>query len=164
MRALLIIDIQNGLSQNKTLFNETLFFDTVNGAIRKFREKGDLIIYIQHCSKLLQEGSVEWEIDGRLEKRTEKDLHLLKEHGNAFLDSDLERMLYKRNINQVLICGLVSHGCVKSTCKGALKAEFDTCLLINGHSNWLENAKNLIEATENELKQLNVKLIDLSEL
>ena len=36
MRALILIDIENGLTKKKNLYNESIFFDTVKYAIKAF--------------------------------------------------------------------------------------------------------------------------------
>lgn len=48
MRALIIIDIQNGLTRKKKLYNDILFYNTINMAIDQYREAGASIIYLQH--------------------------------------------------------------------------------------------------------------------
>ena len=50
MKALLIIDIQNGLTKRK-LYNFPLFVQTINHSINTFRETKDLIIFVQHNNK-----------------------------------------------------------------------------------------------------------------
>ena len=44
MKALLVVDIQVGLTKRKELYNETLFIETVNNAIVRYRESGDIIL------------------------------------------------------------------------------------------------------------------------
>jgi nicotinamidase-related amidase len=79
MEALLIIDVQEGLTKGKKLYNEKVFIDTVNSAIDKFRKKGDMTIFFQHNNKQLVKGKEEWKIDNRIDKK-EDDIVLQKSH------------------------------------------------------------------------------------
>ncbi|MEJ2568568.1 MAG: isochorismatase family protein [candidate division WOR-3 bacterium] len=69
MKALLVIDVQEGLTKGKKLYNEKVFINTLNSAIDKFRKQGDTIIFFQHNNKQLAEGKKEWEIDSRIDKK-----------------------------------------------------------------------------------------------
>ena len=62
------------------------------------------------------------------------------------------------NIEEILICGLVTQGCIKFTCIGGLNQGFKTKLLENGHTNWNKGAEKIIRSTEIELKQKGVKI------
>jgi len=161
MRVLLLIDIQNGLTKRK-LYNFPLFVQTINHSINTFREEKDLIIFVQHNNKQLKELTKDWEIDKRIDKQ-DSDLTIQKSHGNAFLGTDLETVLCTRNIKEILICGLVSHGCVKATCLGGLKLGFQTAILKNGHTNWDKNAEIKINLVEAELKEKGVEVIEIQQ-
>ena len=150
MRALILIDIQNGLTQKKTLYNEKLFFDTVNSAIKAYRDSGSKIIFVQHNNNQLRRGTPDWEIDERIDKH-ENDKVIQKNHGNAFQNTDLKQILTDFKINSVTIGGLVSHGCVKATCIGGLAEGFEISLLQKGHTNWNKDARIKIVETEKEL-------------
>lgn len=163
MRALLIIDIQNGLTNRKDLYNKTLFIESVNLAIGKYRILGNIVIFVQHNNKQLLNGTNDWKIDMAI-KKTSKDIVLQKQHGNAFVKTELKSILENRQIKEILICGLVTHGCVKSTCIGAVNQGLTTSLLKNGHTNWNKDAELKISLTESELRQLGVKVINRHEL
>lgn len=160
MKTLILIDIQNGLTKAKRLFQEDLFIETINYAIEEYRKSGLKVIFVQHNNNQLQRGTSAWEIDQRVDKR-ENDLIIQKTHGNAFQDTDLIKVLTEFGTKQITVGGLVSHGCVKATCLGALAEGFETSLLKNGHTNWNKDAKEKIEQTENELQGAGVKIIDI---
>lgn len=162
MKALLVVDIQEGLTKRKDLYNSSCFIETVNYVISRYRELGNIVIFIQHNNKQLINGESDWEINRRIDKRN-KDITLQKQHGNAFEKTELKSILKNKNIKEILVCGLVSHGCVKSTCIGGLNQGFITNLLANGHTNWNKDAEIKISSTELELRQLGVKTIDRRE-
>ena len=157
MEALIIIDIQCGLTRKKSLYNAKLFLDTVNSAIKAFRLSNFKIIFVQHNNTQLQEGSRDWEVDPILDKQ-EYDIVVQKKHGNAFQDSDLKAILSKFGISDITISGLVTHGCVKATCMGAFAEGFKTSLLKNGHTTWNKDAKLKIDQTEKELIEEGIKM------
>jgi len=159
MKALLLIDIQKGLTKRKQ-HDFPLFVQTINHSIHTFREAKDLIIFVQHNNKQLKELTDDWKIDERIDKR-DNDLTIQKFHGNAFLGTDLETVLCTRNIKEILICGLVSHGCVKATCIGGLALGLKVALLKNGHTNWDKNAEIKINLVEAELIEKGVEVIEI---
>lgn len=163
MIALLIVDIQNGLTKNKNLFNDSVFIETVVYTLKKFREKQNTVIFIQHNNKQLTIGTKEWEIDSRIELNNDDNI-IQKKHGNAFVQTNLKSILDNKCIEKVLICGLVTHGCVKATCIGAIDEGYTTALLKNGHSNWNKDAEFKITSTELDLKKLGVRTIDREEI
>jgi nicotinamidase-related amidase len=158
MKALILIDIQNGLTQKKKLYNETVFIDTVNSALLSFRESDSKAIFVQHNNNQLRKGSIDWEIDKRIDKQKE-DIIIQKKHGNAFQNTNLKQHLLDLKINQITIAGLVSHGCVKATCLGGLSEGFEISLLKNGHTNWNKDAEKKISDTERELTEHRVMIV-----
>lgn len=160
MKALILIDIQNGLTKKRTLHNEKLFFDTINNAIKNYREADSKIIFAQHNNKQLKYNSTDWEIDKRIDKQ-EIDIVVQKKHGNAFQKTDLKQILLDNKIKTITIGGLVSHGCVKATCLDGLSEGFEILLLKNGHTNWNKDAESKIAETENELINTGVSLYEL---
>jgi len=160
MKALILIDIQNGLTKKRTLHNERLFFDTINNAIKNYRESGYKIIFVQHNNKQLKYNSADWEIDKRIDKQ-EIDIVVQKKHGNGFLNTDLKQILLDAKVKAITVGGLVSHGCVKASCLGGLSQGFETSVLKNGHTNWNKDSENKISETENELIIKGVLLYEL---
>jgi len=160
MKALILIDIQNGLTKKRTLHNERLFFDTINNAIKNYRESGSKIIFMQHNNKQLKYNSADWEIDKRIDKQ-EIDIVVQKKHGNGFLNTDLKQILLDAKVKAITVGGLVSHGCVKASCLGGLSQGFETSVLKNGHTNWNKDSENKISETENELIIKGVLLYEL---
>ena len=67
-KALLVIDMQNGLTHKKKLYCADEFMHTINRAVDIFRTAGDPVVFVQHNSKLLPEGTEDWQLDTRLFK------------------------------------------------------------------------------------------------
>ena len=136
------------------------FFNAINNAIKNYRESNSKVIFVQHNNKQLKYNSFDWEIDERIDKQ-ETDIVVQKKHGNAFQKTDLKQILLENKIKTIMIGGLVSHGCVKSTCLGGLSEGFEILLLKNGHTNWNKDAEINIKDTENELITKEVLLYEL---
>jgi nicotinamidase-related amidase len=160
MKALLVIDIQNGLTKKRPIHEFSLFTHTINSSINAYREAGNLIVFIQHNNKQLKELTDDWKIDDRIDKR-DSDLTIQKNHGSAFSETILENILSKRNIKEIVVCGLVSHGCVRATCLEGLRLGFQTALLKNGHTNWNKDAENKKKLVETELFEKGIEIIEI---
>lgn len=156
MKALILIDIQKGLTKRKILHNEKLFFDSINEAIKDYRNSDSKIIFVQHNNHQLKNGNSDWEIDERINKQ-KNDIIIQKNHGNAFQKTNLKELLWDSKIDHITIGGLTSHGCVKATCMRGIAEGFKTSLLENGHTNWNKDAETKILETERQIKNLKKK-------
>ena len=160
MKALLVIDIQNGLTKKRPLHEFSIFVNEVNNSIKAYREAEYLIVFFQHNNKQLKELTDDWKIDDRIDKR-DSDLTIQKNHGNAFLETNLKTILSEMNIKEIVVCGLVSYGCVRATCLAGLKLGFQTALLKNGHTNWNKDAANKKKLIEAELFEKGIEVIEI---
>ena len=159
-KALIVIDVQNGLTLKKKLYQVDSFFNAVNLAIDSFRASHDLVIFVQHNNKMLINGTDDWQLDERL-IRNPDDLILQKQNGNAFLNTKLGEMLTSNNITKIIVCGLVTHGCVRHTCLGAKAEGFSTAILSGGHTSWHAHAQQKIDETETELAGTGIQSITI---
>jgi nicotinamidase-related amidase len=161
MRALLVVDVQNGLMKRK-LFNKDEFLRVIIGAIERYRQLGQPIAFIQHNNSFLVKDTADWEISDSLAV-DEDDIVVQKKHGNAFEKTELKQRLASRMVDSVVICGLVSHGCVRATCLGAKLENMRAELLKGGHSCWSSDAKEKIAKVERELGELGIDTISAEE-
>ena len=157
MEALIIIDVQNEIV-NRNLFKKEEFIENINKAIIENRKANNVIIFIQHNSKTLVRESYNWEIYPELLKRN-NDIIIQKKHGDAFKNTNLKQYLKENKIKNILICGLVSHGCIFYTCKSGLENGFNVKIIKNGHTNWLKDADEKINEINKELENMGIKNI-----
>ncbi|MEX1378378.1 MAG: isochorismatase family protein [Eubacteriales bacterium] len=160
MKALLLIDIQKGLT-NRNLYCKELFIKTINETIEKYRANNNQIIFVQHQNNQLVPNTADWEIDDNISV-DKSDKFFYKDKGNAFTNQELVSFLKESNINDLLVGGLVSHGCVNHTCKGGIENGFKISLLKNGHSCWNKDAREKIESTELALYGMGVNIVDIN--
>lgn len=154
-RALLVVDMQRAYMEKK-LYRREDMLAAVGQALSAFRGSGDPVVLIRHCGALSPRGTSGWEIFPGLDPRP-GDLSVDKEHGDAFDGTGLAALLRERGVGEILVCGLVSHGCVRATCLGGLAAGFLVTLLKDGHSTWTRDAQARIRNTEKELAARGVR-------
>jgi nicotinamidase-related amidase len=155
--ALIIIDVQNGL-MNKNLYKKEEFVQILSKAILENKTKNNEIVFIQHNSETLKTGSRNWEIYSELNKNMDINI-IQKKHGDSFKNTELKHFLNEKGITEIIICGLVSHGCVFHTCKSGIENGFAVKLLKNGHTNWLKNAEDKINEVNKELQKMGIELL-----
>jgi len=159
MKALLVVDVQNGL-MNKKIFNKEIFTSTIKAALENYRNKNGHIIFIQHNNKSLVSNTTDWAIFNEFET-TDKDIIIQKHHADAFDKTGLADKINGIGIDEILVCGLVSNGCVRATCIGGIKAKMRVQLLKKGHSTWTTGAQGIVEKTEKELSSLGIELVEI---
>ena len=157
MRALLLIDIQSGLTKRK-LYNKELFLRTINQAIDKFRKEGLIVIFVQHTNKQLLKGTEEWQIDNSINIKDD-DYRFEKKEASAFSSCEFVSFIKEHGISELVVGGLVSHGCVTYTCKSGLESGLYISLLENGHTSWGNDAEAKVEKAQTALVELGVHII-----
>jgi nicotinamidase-related amidase len=152
--ALLVIDVQSGLFTKSTpIYRADALLDNVAALVERAHQAGALVVYVQHSSdKVLPYGSAEWQLHPRLHLQ-EGDLLVHKLHGNAFEDTALEGELRARDIRRLVLTGLVTHGCVKATCQGALELGHAVVLVGDAHSSYSKDAPRLVEEWNQKLSE-----------
>ena len=83
---------------------------------------------------------------------------------NTFEEPELKSVLDRNKVTEILICGLVSHGCVKVSCMGGKNNGLSAFLLKNGHTNWNKDAKLKIISTVEEAKKEVNRIVSIEEL
>jgi nicotinamidase-related amidase len=163
--ALLVIDVQQGLFRKSTpIYRAEPLLNTLTTLIERCRAAGVPVIYIQHASdKVLPFGSADWQLHPRL-RPSEKDLIVHKQHSNAFEGTPLHILLVERGVGNVIVTGLVTHGCVKATCLGALALGYAVTLAEDGHSSYSKDAAQLIQEWNHKLGEAGVMVAPASQI
>ncbi len=165
INALLVIDVQKGLF-NKTIpiFKANDLLSNINLLVEKAQKNHVPIIYIQHSNDtILAYGSDDWQLHSDIQP-TNKDFLIHKKHGNAFEETSLGVLLQSKSVNSLVITGLVTHGCVKATCIGALEIGYQVTLVEDGHSNYSKDAADLINKWNQKLYDLGAKIVKTQEI
>jgi nicotinamidase-related amidase len=132
--AVLVIDVQVGLITGA--YQEAAVLDRINEAIKKARQGGGEIVFVQHCHTTfdgLKKGAPGWRLDPRLE-RTRTDMIVEKQASDAFCATNLDEVLQARGIRRVLVTGLQTEYCVDTTCRAALSRGYEVTLVSDAHT------------------------------
>jgi nicotinamidase-related amidase len=163
--ALLVIDVQQGLFERTTpIYKADEVLTNINILIDRAREGGMPVLFIQHSNEnTLMKGTPQWKLHPRIQPALgEPVIH--KVEGNAFLGTDLGALLTERQVGHLVMTGLVTHGCVKSTCLGALELGYQVTLVTDGHSNFSPDAPSLIEKWNHELGSQGAELMPTAQI
>ncbi len=144
--ALLVIDVQKGQFDKATpVYRAETLLANINLLASRARAAGSPVFVIQHCNdSYLKEGSEGWSLHGDF-RSDSGDIGILKRHPDSFKETDLEAHLRGLGAGRVAICGLVTHGCVKATCLGALARGFGAVLAADAHSSFSPKASALVD-------------------
>ncbi len=159
--ALLVIDVQKGLFEKTTpIYKAKQFLENITALIDKARQEGVPVVFIQHSNnKSLERGSDAWQLHPEIQPHADEVI-IHKLHGNAFEGTNLGEELAKRNVRVVVVTGLVTHGCVKATCLGAMEEGYKVVLISDGHSNYSKDAAQLIEKWNQAIREKGADLIE----
>jgi nicotinamidase-related amidase len=128
--ALLVIDIQNEFLPGMSEQDKKTAFDYINGAIRRFHEKGFPVIRIYHSHPVSgpKPGSEGFEYPQSV-LISPADPMVIKTYSNAFNKTELGKVLREKGCNVLFLCGLSADGCVLATYQGAEDLDFDAFLI-----------------------------------
>jgi nicotinamidase-related amidase len=159
--ALLVIDVQKGLfEKTMPIYKAKQILENISTLINKARQENVPVIFIQHSNdKTLERGSDAWQLHPKIQP-LEDEVIIHKLHGNAFEGTNLREELEKRNVNVLVTIGLVTHGCVKATCLGALNEGYKVVLVSDGHSSYSKDAAQLIEKWNRAISEKGAELIE----
>jgi nicotinamidase-related amidase len=163
--ALLVIDVQTGLfEKSHPVYQADRLLDNILDLVEKAHKAGAPVFYIQHCDQRdLARGTPGWGLHPHLQPLN-KDFRLYKEKSNSFEGTDLEAKLKALGVEHVVVTGLVTHGCVKNGCMGALKHGFGVTLAKDAHSNFSGKAAEVIEEWNGKMAKDGVEVIPTEEI
>lgn len=153
--ALLVVDVQLGIFNNKIkVFNEEVVLNNIC-LLLDFARNNDMEVFIiQHHNKgnfaINSEG---WKLHPKINP-LENETLINKTHGSAFEETNLKDLLDHKHVKRVIITGFVTHGCFKATAISAINCGYEVIIAEDAHSSYAKDAKNLILAWNNHLKNL----------
>ena len=158
--ALLVIDVQRALfTRPNPVHKANQLIETINIMVDRSHLLGVKVIFVQHANQsFLKEGTEGWQFHPGVSPR-EADSLIQKKQGNAFLDTPLQSELEVQGIQNLLITGLVTQGCIRATCLGGLELGYRVSLVEDGHSNYNQEAAAVIEKWQKELELAGVEII-----
>lgn len=135
-QGLIIIDVQNDYFQggNMELVAMEVAADNCQQLLNRFRQEQAPIFHIQHLSvragsSFFVPGTQGCEINERVKPEADEPV-VVKNFPNAFRDTELQNLLQKAGIEQLVVCGAMSHMCVDTTVRAAFDLGYN-CQLIS---------------------------------
>jgi nicotinamidase-related amidase len=124
-RALVLIDIQNDYFPGGkwTLSGIDSASDNAARVLAAARAAGDLVVHVRHefptaDAPFFSPGSNGAKIHPKV-RALEGEPVVLKHHVNAFRETDLRAILDRNGVEEVVICGAMSHMCVDAGTRAA---------------------------------------------
>ena len=121
MKALLIIDVQNDYFEGgkSELYNSKVALQNIEKVLMIFRQRNLPVIHVQHINT--REGATFFlpNTDGVLIHKNitplESEYIVTKHAPNSFFETNLLDIMKENNINDLVICGMMSHMCIDTT-------------------------------------------------
>ena len=134
--ALLIIDVQQGLCEGDgAAFESPQVIARINAVSAKARAVGAPVIFIQHesASGYLEFETAAWHLAQGLHVEP-ADLRIRKTTPDAFLRTDLQNVLQRQAVKNLIICGMHTEFCVDTTTRRALALGYPVVLVADAHT------------------------------
>ncbi len=129
--ALLVIDVQNGVVDGA--HDRDTVVANIGTVVEKARAAEVPVIWVQHASDNLPEGSEQWEIVSELSP-DEREPLIPKRYPDSFEETTLEAVLADRAVGRLVVVGAQTDECVRSTLHGALVRGYDATLVSDAHT------------------------------
>lgn len=134
-QALVIIDIQNDYFEggNMPLSHPEATLKQALKLEQQFHKDQQPIFYIQHINLNPKAGFFIADTEG-VKLRQElnpvaNDVIIEKHYPNSFLDTNLKKELDARGVEQLVICGMMTHMCIDSTTRAAAELGYNPILI-----------------------------------
>lgn len=129
--ALIVVDVQNGVVAGAYQRDEVVAH--ISDLVDKARAEQVPVIWVQHSSDQLAEGTDAWQYVPELQRAdTEPLVH--KKYGDSFEDTILESELAQRGVGRVVVAGAQTDACIRATLHGAFVRGYDTTLVSDAHT------------------------------
>lgn len=130
--ALLVVDMQNSLLQNK-IEKDSLDHacEYINYVSDLLRTRGHLIVHIQDVEGVDVGFPKDYELIPEIHTE-ENDIKITKENSNAFWQTELEQVLLDHQVELVIVSGFAAEDCVLFTYNGAIERGFNAVMLQDG--------------------------------
>lgn len=93
----------------------------------------------------------------------ETDIILDKEHSSVFKENAFQSMLDDKHIDNIVITGLVTNGCVQAACTDGIKLGYSINLISDAHSTFHNDADQLIKEWNQKLQSEGIHVMTTDE-
>lgn len=159
---LIVIDMQKGILE-KPVYRSEEVTKRVNRLIDFFHKEKHQVYFFRHNNdSFLLKNSEGWELSSGL-LISKEDKIFDKSHSSIFKDKTVETEFEKNGIDTLVICGLVTNGCIQTACKDALIKGFRVILIGDAHSTYVTNPEEIIGEWNNTLAGLGAEILTAEE-
>jgi nicotinamidase-related amidase len=149
--ALLVIDVQNDVVGGT--HNRDSVVANIAVLVGKARAQGIPVIWVQHSSDQLLQGSDGWQFVPEL-SRDESEPLVPKRYADSFEETDLAAVLAEHKVGRLIVTGAQTDECIRSTLHGAIVRGYDATLVSDAHttedqSEWGAPSPDLVIAHTN---------------
>ena len=129
--ALLVIDVQTGVVGDA--YERDAVVASVGTVVEKARAADVPVVWVQHSSDNLAQGSEAWEIVEELSPDASEPL-VQKRYPDSFEETTLETLLAELEVGSLVVVGAQTDECVRSTLHGAVARGYDATLVSDAHT------------------------------
>ena len=129
--ALLVVDVQNGVVEGA--HERDAVVANVGSLVEKARRERVPVVWVQHSSDQLAQGSDGWRIVPELTPDDAEPL-VEKHYGDSFEDTTLEAVLSGLGVGRLVVVGAQTDACIRSTLHGAIVRGYDATLVSDAHT------------------------------
>ena len=154
--ALVVIDIQNQFLPMVPEREKEVSLYMINVFIDLFRKNGFPVIQVHHtdpASGIPAPGSEAFQFPATVQIKSDDPL-VIKNYGNSFNKTELNKILQDKKCNTVFLCGLSSVGCVLATYFGAHDLDYKAFMLkdalMSHNSVYTDNIEDIFGAVSYE--------------
>jgi nicotinamidase-related amidase len=134
--ALLVVDVQQGLCEGEhRAYDSQEVIARINKVSAKARAAGAVVIFIQHESRSgrLEFGTDAWQLARDLHVEP-TDIRIRKTTPDSFHRTELEEVLRRHAVSDLVICGMHTEFCVDTTIRRALALGYPVVLVADAHT------------------------------
>ena len=129
--ALVVVDVQVGVV--KDAWERDRVVGNVARAVERARALDVPVIWVQHASDELPQGSAPWQLVPELQPAAgEPVVH--KRFESSFEQTTLESELARRGTTHIALAGAQTNWCIRATAYGALDRGYDLTLIKDAHT------------------------------
>ena len=129
--ALLVVDVQVDVVAGA--HDRDGVVSRIAALVDRARHEGCPVVWVRHHDDELVRGSEGWRIVDALAPAPDEPV-VDKRFGDAFEETDLDRVLGGLGASRIVVCGAQTEWCIRSTLHGAVARGFDTVLVSDAHT------------------------------
>ena len=128
---LMVVDVQVGVVQDA--WDAPRVINNIARTVKRAREKGVPVIWVQHASDDLPHGSAQWQWVPELVP-SQSELLIHKKFNSSFEQTTLEEELARIGATHITLAGAMTNWCIRATAYAALERGYDLTLVKDAHT------------------------------